>query len=580
MLLNSHTSVTSNIHNPYGGGIIIMNWDICKGKTTAIVKFSRDVKDKVVYCIPSYGEIPNFMKLWEQYGTKSKKVAILKGRNRYHSYREWKEAFDEAKDADIIVSHLSALFELYKNFNLPYNPQETIITFDEGDKTLNLITTKEFLVMSYEKSKGFNWDNIQNDGYIPSFRFIAETIKQRTGDSTLSNLLNEFISLFDPSNYQSKKEFYNKIPEIETKLQDLSISFSDDLFENIASIEYTKLGLADEWYWKQLFLDWISTLLFFKDIQIIRNKWKPDVEDIFLTSHPALISDKLEFIREHKAIVLSSASITKQDVSLLRMYLGSDVVSLPEPDINDYSNVLIILPEKYSVIKLSHELQKDDYITFVVNSSHESSQDFLKFSNKYFDIATEVKNPKDFREKLSEGYRVFSIVQSNPDIAMNHRLTGDVCIVRTFIPREVNYYHDQEILTERAIIKYTLQALGRILNTDGRNVALVMPKVVYEILKKYGKLKGAKVVEANSDNEILALIRQWIPVPIMKTQPSKPPDIKIKTSGTMHPSRNKYERIIQIVISAKSKSDVERVSNLISKELSEVIKHLNSSSLD
>ena len=560
--------------------LVILDWDVCKGKTTSIVKFSRNVKDKVVYCVPSYGEIENFMKLWKQYGTKSKKVAILKGRNRYHNYHEWKEALDNAKDADIIVSHLSALFELYKNSNLPYDPQETIIIFDEGDKTLDLITTKEFLVMSYEKSKGFNWDNVSNDGYIPSFRHIAETIKQRTGDPTLSNLFNEFISLFDPNNYQSKEDFYNSIPEIETKLRDLSFSFLKDPFEIITTLEHIDCGLANEWEWKRLFIDWIYTLFFFKEIQVIRNKWKPDVEDIFLTSYPALISDKLGFIEEHKIIILSSASITKHDVSLLKIHLESDVTLLPEPDLNDYTNVLIILPKRYSVTKLAYQLQNDDYITFVVNSSYNTSREFLNCINRHFDIATEIKNPKDFREKLSEGYRVFSIVQSNPDIAMNHRLTGDVCIVRTFIPREINYYYNQETLTERAVIKYTLQALGRILNTDGRKVVLVMPKVVYKILKKHGKLKGAKVVETNNDDETLKLIRQWIPVPVMMTQPSKPPKIEIKPSGIMRHGKSKYKRIIQIVISADSKSDVERVSIEITNNLSKVVKHINSSTFD
>lgn len=60
--------------------IMILNWDICKGKTSSIIKFCKECKDIVVYCVPSYGEIDNFMNLWEKHGSPDKTIAVLKAR--------------------------------------------------------------------------------------------------------------------------------------------------------------------------------------------------------------------------------------------------------------------------------------------------------------------------------------------------------------------------------------------------------------------------------------------------------------------------------------------------------------------
>jgi len=553
--------------------ITIFNQDVCQRKTSNIVVDIAKSSKKCVYIIPAYDEISNFIKLWQNYGDPNKKVVVLKGKKRsclrtgaqrmkctgcpyktnvivdvnkkivtpddYDKECPYYNLLGVAEDADVIVSHLENLWQLYKQDRLPYEPEKVKTYIDEGEVVLRGLMPKPFPVISFETERTYFWVNVNGTSYINLFTQIIDRMQQQR---ELRDLWLYYKNIFDPKKY-GVDLITNLLKEIDTIKGELNERLYLLPFDEI---DFTVSNMDINEETKKLFLDWLWCIFGLRDIQLIARKDKTGAQDLWLIPYPLLTTRKLPFLRDHRDLVLSSASITDKALNILHLSVGRNTtIELKDlPEIK-HSNVLVIV-SPYSLKHLVYQLYKENYLTYITHSSFREAEEFAAKMLKV-DIAT----PHTLRELdkfLNDGKRVINLVQSSPKLSMNLRLDGDVVVVGTYISKHVEKYYDREELLEHCVIGETMQALGRIVN-DHRNVVIILPPEVWRILEANDKFKTFEVKQipfkggetaSKFTDKIMKLVKEHVtdPIGISLSKPKKP-KLKLYVTGTKRGKRIK-----------------------------------------
>ena len=545
MTLNTKSSSSVIKVSSDGHVLRVLAWPIASGKTTYLARYAASTDKLAIYIIPSYDEERKFIEVLRKFNPK-KKVVILKGKWRlcireskklsckHCQYRKlikvnppeniyteklyidscpYYNLLEEAKSADVVVSHVYALYELYKRNNLPYNPQEAVLMIDEGEMVLRMLSLKPLKIIDLKETT-FKWLNIRNTDL---FKLIDLCTNPSASPKLYNNLpdptkraFNFMKEKFNPYNYLGNKKtvkeaFKANIPNIELELKKLSSEI--DPIETERAIQRHSPFFEDD---KRLLIDFVWGLFSFKEFKVVKSKWNPEVDEVWLIPDPVPLK-KLFFILEHGEIFLSSGSLTKRDLEYLKMHEPNLKIDMLDPKVVNHSHVLVLVANRYNVFRLAYELSKEGYLTYVVQSSYRQADEFSR-ELKGADVAT----PKRFEElenAIRKGVKVINLVQSSP-LSKNLRLRGDVAVVNSWISKHVELYDIPQELKRKCILGETYQALGRIIDCNSNPVVLIMNREIYEVLEDKFKAVNATVKEVKGTDQILAEVKEWIKKPI------------------------------------------------------------------
>ncbi len=562
-----------------------MNSGVCTGKTTSVVKKIADLDCRAVYLVPAYEELNRFKSEWKKLNSK-KKVVVLKGKKKLcplqgntckkcalHSekylipphpddyfYSEklydperccpYYNLLNEAKDADVILTHYSLLKELYQINKMPYDPEETWLFIDEADKTIRSLLPSPWRVYTLEYDTNLEWSSPKEKGYLEEFKRIIGYIPNLLGEDAPK--ISEFYDLYldtikmkkfyEESQRENKSlyEIYKKkIPEMNEALRQSSILVID--FEKIKK---TLSKMQNDKQAANRFIQWLDTMRNFERFRIFRHSDDPNTYDLYALPYQLILNDKP--ILCHKDITFISGSITDDDINLLKRHVKEVVIDKPTVEFN-HSHVLLLISEEYSAGKLVNQLSTEQYTTFITHSGEDNAKSFTRAVNK---IPIHTPESIDSLNNLKEkGGRFFNLIQGSK-MALNNRLEGDIAIVGTYVGKDLMNY-DNPKLEEICVIRDTYQAVGRIINNDGRPVVIVMTKKVYELSKEKWDEHQATVKSFTTEEEAINEIKQWIKIPVMANKPVKYQEEKLSKKITLvakpyrrtNPEGKEYSRV-------------------------------------
>ena len=524
--------------------LYLLNTPICTGKTTAIVKIALRYPKKVVYLVPAYDELNRFLDEWKKRNPQ-KKLVVFKGKNQvcirnnrplhcngcpykrivqinekiytpelYANQRvcPYFNLLRELHTADVILSHYLAIYELYKRAEMPYDPSNSLLILDEGDKAIRQLKPKPFLACILPEEPAYQWMNLEETKYYRMFSRIVNALSM----SEISLLWDTYCKLLNPYNYVEeatsearplREVMLSKLNDIKCEI--LRKSFAINLDEVEYKLQTLRILLPDLEYWKQLFLDWLYACCFLFEIKANVSKENPDSVELYLVPFPVLF--RTHFLAEHKEILLASASVSERDLRLLDLHLSRKIQVLENPSRFNHVNVLV-LHGRYNPYSLAHETASRGLLTYVIHSSYREARTFARRMNR-IDCVTP-HTLEDLENAINEGICLINFVQTNPRLSLNNRLKGDVAIVGTYISKHVDMYSVPELLMETTVLSETYQALGRLINNDNRPVVLVMPEEVFKILEGKFRATNCTIQEIENDTDCLNKIINWIPNPI------------------------------------------------------------------
>ena len=554
-------NLSGAVYKSFANKFVILDQPVGSGKTHYLAKQAIEAKEKVVYVTPSYEEAKQFIKELRDQGC-TKKIVLLKGKhklcireynkchckgcpykkivkvkpdNNFYTSRLYKNAcpyynlLNEARSADIIISHLSLLYKLWKNEPykddlLPYDPRKVILIIDEAEMVSRLLLASEIKIIELKEENTFQWLNIHGTSLLNFIKMLLEdeTIFASTEDyqkfrEGYGKVLNYLIHKLDPNNYRGSRRPVREALEAELKnierdLFNMCLQLDLPIEEEDIIMRLRLKNDEDIYYLKETLIELLWALWAFKEIKIVRNKYDPFTDEIYIMAQP-VPQTKAIFIMSHNKVILSSGSLTKFELNVL----AGPETTIEKVHIDKLTHeYALVLYGRYNPLILARRLAKAGYISYVVQSSYNAADEFTRqitYRGKkgHIDVCTP-RTIEELNECISKGIKIINLVQSG-QLARNHRLFGHVAIVNTYISKLVQWYDLPEILKIKSVLGGTYQAMGRLLNYERRKVVLVMPEEVYKILaEKFSEMK-VKVETISDAEEAFEKIRGWLGSP-------------------------------------------------------------------
>ena len=576
----------------------VLNKPTCMGKTSTIVKYCLNSPNRIVYVTPSYEQLNRFLEEVRKTGTK-KKVVILKGKNkvcrmeliihcsqckyrRKYRVKSQNKIFDEslypqnvcpyynllreAKDADIILTTLPELCQLFSTDSLPYRPTDVELIVDEADAVVRMLYPQAIKLLEFNVLEVEDWVNLRESKLSAIDYVLKHVILPREWKEVFTTLINRFRMKTWLENLAEKmpKFFREFIKEplinniIEHKIKPLNDELNVITYKLEAPIVveeeilYNK-SLSENL--KRLFIQLVWALFSFKEVKVNRKEKDPSTYEIWLVPFDVAHFNKLGFLFSHRKVIFISGSLSEDDFTRFRLVLGDEtnLVLKPFPFRSEitHQHTLVLVTSKYNCYSLVSKLSKQGFITYVSHSSKEKAEEFAKKLawSKHVDSVVP-ETIKELEEALVKGVRVVNLVQCSK-LARNLRLPGDVAIVGPhYITKHVKYYGNPRLLHEIVVKTEVYQALSRILNAEKRPIVLVMPKEVYDVLKhKFGEMK-CTVKHVDTEDAIIREVLNWIPKPLgLKYSRTKDKlKLKVKARKVVKRSKGREYVVARILI--------------------------------
>jgi len=632
----SYCYTYNNVDSITESNFSVLDLGTCQGKTTMLVKWACDYPSKVVYVTQSYEQLERFLTEYRKTGCK-KKVVVLKGKNRvcriesglFHcsrcQYRRNKKVkpenniytpevypknicpyynlLREAREADIILTTFPELRELWKNNDLPYRPEETLLIIDEAEFILRMFFPQELKLFEINIVEPWEWTNIKKHYII----HLIDKILKYSPPKEWREILTLIIEKLNPKRVFTEQSankvvriiesFVDRILPWETVKKTIKHVFENTL--NYETLHKAVYELQEELRAKAIKSEWLNpfdfedfidmlfrsrlindaerrdllelcwSLYSFKEFAINRKLRDPNTYEIWLIPFMVGINALHHFLPKHKQVILSSGSLTDHELTLLKINLN--LVEIRRLNVEPYvshEHCLVIVCDNYDPLALASSLARRNYIVYVTHASYEEANKFQNMLLKIKHVDSVIaESLKHIEKALKEKHvKVVHLPQCSK-VSMNLRLQGDVAIVGpTYISKHVAFYKNKELLLKKCVLGETYQALSRILNAEKRPVALVMNKEVFEVLKS--KLEQAKMKIKHVDNEleIIEEIEKWIPEPLgmkySKEEKILPIKLRVKIS------KNIVKGHVYPII---KKQLPEKYKNLIGKEVEIII---------
>lgn len=493
----------------------------------------------------------------------------------------------EARDAHIILTTYHNFIEEYKTREgkLFPNPEKTILIFDEAHEVVENLRLKHFRLMQF-KCDSIRWfpkledivvdlleqkvlNKLHDIGAVHIERMVrclGNVLRSiyndlRTGKDLKPHGKIEWEELENTANYVA-----NKLRQALKEIRSLGIYFEEE--ENIvkeALMELHRDGVikTDPY----ILMEFLKSLSLARKIKVVG---EPNVPrflslrfDIYLIPLPVpKISDAYllkSIIQRYSQAILSSGSLTREDYELLKSHYKLKFLPFKPRITHEYVKVMPIRGLARAVdytngrfpveiILLITFLYASGYITYVIHSSKDKAEKFMKVLAKHGIDSRMPETMEELYEALDEGIRIFHLVEGSP-MSQNLRLPGSVVIVLSHIVKDPRYYHAPWLLLKHSVIKYTFQAMGRILNGEGRPVVWIIDEEVYNVLLRRKIFRKMKIkpdfpIDLQHLPTYLYQIKRHLGQPRYTKPANSEPDVSITLRCKTAKKKYRYPEIV------------------------------------
>ena len=337
----SNKPYSENITNSNTVYVYILDNPICSGKTTSLVQICLSEPGRKVYIAPSYQQLHRFIDELSKHRI-SQKIVVLKGKNKLciregirflckrcpYRKRKYKlkaqsiidensvpknvcpyfALLHEAKSADIILTTIHELYELFKYDNLPFNPSETILLVDEADLVMKTIYPFAIKLLEFEETEILDWVNVRRRGLLKLIDYTLSVL----------NLPDDYRQIFEnilkglnirENVFTKALKFMPKIIAkplltiiIENTIKPLNEYLKGQWLDPPLELERTVLtskSLAEDQ--KRLIIDLAWSLYWFKEVKIVHCARNPLIYEVWIVPYEGP-KNKVDFILRFKTV--------------------------------------------------------------------------------------------------------------------------------------------------------------------------------------------------------------------------------------------------------------------------------------